>query len=304
MMKAYIGIIVGLTTSSVTALAVERLNERAVKLTDGEILNYALTLEHLEDKFYREGLGNYTRTDFLRAGFSDSYYNNLKDISSDETEHVKFLTSALKTAGVTPVSECTYDFPSTDPRSFVALSSVLEGVGVSAYLGIAADIIDSAYLTAAGSILSTEARHSAYIRDALSQRPFPAPFDAPLDPNEVNTLASPFIVSCPPPSPSLPLKSFPKLALATPGNVFTGGTITLKTPGYTLKPKNESNTLHGAFITATGPIFVNVVPVEGGFTTKVPGGIAGQNYIVLTRFNNSVTDDTVLAGPAIIEVTN
>lgn len=35
MMKAYICIIVSLTVSSVAALAVERLNERAVKLTDG-----------------------------------------------------------------------------------------------------------------------------------------------------------------------------------------------------------------------------------------------------------------------------
>ena len=115
------------------------------------------------------------------------------------------------------------------------------------------------------------------------------------------TLASPFIVSCPPPNPKLPLKAFPKLALGTSGNVFTGGTITLKTPGYTLKP-NGTATLHGAFVTATGPIFVNATPVDGGFTVKVPRGIAGQNYIVLTKCNETVADDTVVAGPVIVEV--
>lgn len=188
------------------------------------------------------------------------------------------------------------------PLSSGVITETVKGIGVSAYLGVVADIIDSGYLTSAGSILSTEARHSAYIRDTLSQRPFPAPFDIPLDPNEVNTLAAPFIVSCPPPSPSLPLKSFPKLALATPGNIFTGETITLKMPGSTPKPKNESNTLHGAFITAAGPVFVNVVSVEAGFNVKVPSGIEGQNYLVFTVYNNSVSDDSVVAGPAIVEI--
>lgn len=47
---------------------------------------------------------------------------------------------------------------------------------------------------------------------------------------------------------------------------------------------------------------MNATPVDGGFTLKVPSGIAGQNYIVLTRCNETVTDDTVVAGPAIVEV--
>ena len=73
--------------------------------------------------------------DFLAAGFSDLYYSNLKYVVHDEEAHVELLTSALSAAGVTPVSACDYSFPFTDPRSFVALASILEGVGSAAYLG-------------------------------------------------------------------------------------------------------------------------------------------------------------------------
>jgi hypothetical protein len=87
-----------------------------------EILNYALTLEHLEDKFYREGLANYTQADFISAGFPDPFYKNLKEVSVDETSHVKFLTAAL---GDAAVAECTYSFPTTNAKSFVGLAQVL-----------------------------------------------------------------------------------------------------------------------------------------------------------------------------------
>ena len=182
------------------------IRQAAPQITDADILNYALTLEHLEDKFYREGLANYTQADFAKAGFDATFYGNLKEISSDETTHVSFLTAALTKAGAQPVAECVYDFGVTDPKTFVMTSSILEGVGISAYLGAAADIMSAAYLTAAGSILTVESRHSSYIRASLGESPFPAPFDVPLSLNEVYTLAAPFIVSCPSSNVKLPVK--------------------------------------------------------------------------------------------------
>ncbi len=101
-------------------------------VNDGIILNYALTLEYLERKFYMEGLANYTRDDFVKAGFEDPFYDNLKEIYFDEQTHVQFLSDALKAAGITPTNELQYSFGTTNPMQFVTLSSVLEGVGVSA----------------------------------------------------------------------------------------------------------------------------------------------------------------------------
>lgn len=135
------------------------------------------------------------------------------------------------------MAECTYDFGYTDVKTFLATASILEGVGVSAYLGAAASIMDKMYLTAAGSILTVEARHSAYLRSKLGESPFAQPFDAPLTLNEVYSLASPFIKSCPSTNPALPVKAFPALKLnpATPMPVKTGDTVTLLTPVRILK---------------------------------------------------------------------
>jgi len=99
---------------------------------DGIILNYALTLEYLERAFYRGGLAKFKYDDFVKAGFEESFYANLQEIYFDEQTHVSFLSGALTAAKITPTVELQYNFPYTDVASFITLSSLLEGVGVSA----------------------------------------------------------------------------------------------------------------------------------------------------------------------------
>ena len=139
--------------------------------------------------------------------------------------------ACLAAAGATPVEACKYDFGYKDVNTFLATASILEGVGVSAYLGAAADIMSKTYLTAAGSILTVEARHSSYLRSQLKESPYPQAFDAPLTYNEVYSLASGFITSCPESNPALPVKAFPALTLdPEAGEIKTGSTVTLLTP--------------------------------------------------------------------------
>ncbi|KAF2835076.1 hypothetical protein M501DRAFT_1008844 [Patellaria atrata CBS 101060] len=270
--------------------------------TDGDILNYALTLEHLENNFYKQGIANFTEADFAAAGFNSTMYNNIMRIGKDETAHVDFLTTALEAAGVTPVKECTYAFGVTDVMTLVATASILEGVGVSAYLGAAADIMSKTYLTAAGSILTTEARHSSYLRASLEQVPFAQPFDNPLSYNEVYTLAAPFIVECPADNPPLPVKAFPMLTASSADMpIMTNSTIMLSTMGYELVAAGEGE-IFAAFVTVTGPVYAHATKVDGGFEVMVPEGVKGQSYVVLTGCETAVTDDTVAAGPAIVEI--
>ncbi|KAG9254835.1 Ferritin/ribonucleotide reductase [Emericellopsis atlantica] len=294
---------VALGLAATTLVAAVPVTKRAAAIDDATILNYALTLEHLENTFYREGLNQFSEQDFADAGFDSAFFTNIKKVANDEKDHVDFLTTALTAAGATPVQECTYDFGYNDVKSFLATASILEGVGVSAYLGAAADIMSKTYLTAAGSILTVEARHSAYIRNAIDQAPFAQPFDTPLTYNEVFSLASPFIKSCPSDNPALPVKAFPALAVKADGEIKTGSTVTLQTPDYTVVAP-EGGKIFAAFIAVTGPTFVEATAVDGGFTVEIPEGFAGQTYAVLTGCNKGVSDDTTAAGPALIEISS
>lgn len=160
--------------------------------------------------------------------------------------------------------------------------------------------MEKAYLTAAGSILTVEARHSAYLRAQTGKSPYPQAFDVPLSFNEVYTLAAPFITSCPESNAMLPVKAFPSLA-ASPGSIKSNGTVTL-TPGADFNAGDKM--VYAAFVTVTGPVFASVKHSDQSYTLEVPAGVAGQSYVVLTSSQANVTDDTVLAGPAIVEVSD
>lgn len=115
------------------------------------------------------------------------------------------------------------------------------------------------------------------------------PFDVALDPNPVYTLATPFIKSCPSSNPTLPFKAFPML-MASPLN---NGQTTLSYEG------GDFNGKTAIFLTATGQ---KSVPVNGDGTVAVPEGLYGQQYIILASQDAELSDDIVVAGPAVLEV--
>lgn len=137
-----------------------------------DVLNYALTLEYLEAKFYTLGVAS---AGLIPAGAATSAITTIRD---HETAHVNFLKAAITASGGTPVAEPTFDFtagngsgagPFTGVFSnyalFLAVAQTFEDTGVRAYKGAAADLIsNNDVLTAALNIHSVEARHAAHIR--------------------------------------------------------------------------------------------------------------------------------------------
>lgn len=160
-----------------------------------DVLNYALTLEHLETAFYRDGLAEFDSAAFEELGFQSSVYDNLSEIAAHEAAHVETLAATVSDLGGEPVEEAGYDFGYDDAAGFLEVAQALEDTGVSAYQGAAQYLIDEDdLLTAALTIHGVEARHAAYLALLNEANPFPEAFNPSLTPEEVLDIATPFIV--------------------------------------------------------------------------------------------------------------
>ncbi|WKN33393.1 ferritin-like domain-containing protein [Porifericola rhodea] len=136
-----------------------------------QALQLALTLEYLEDEFYRKALESGVVPAGTRA---EKVY---MQISKHEAAHVEFLKAGL---GDNVVDKPAFDFTAGgvfDPfneggigqptayAQLLALAQAFEDTGVRAYKGQAAKLMDTPeLLTAALQIHSVEARHASEIR--------------------------------------------------------------------------------------------------------------------------------------------
>ena len=159
--------------------------------TDIEVLNYALTLEHLEAAFYQLG----SEYQFGNDPFGVSIDERLTLAGEHEAAHVATLTDVITQLGGQPVAAAQYDFGVTDAQTFLATGMALENIGVSAYDGAGQFLQNPDLVTAAGSIVAVEARHAAYLNLLNGTIPFPAATETPMTPDEVLEAAGGFIVS-------------------------------------------------------------------------------------------------------------
>jgi hypothetical protein len=159
--------------------------------TDIDVLNYALTLEHLEAAFYQM-TGDY---DLGTDPFGNAINDWLTQVGEHETAHVTTLTDVIGQLGGEPVAAAQYDFGVTDAASFLATAATLENVGVAAYDGAGQFLQNADLLIAAGGIVAVEARHAAYLNLVTGTSPFPAAVETPMTPDEVLAAAGGFIVS-------------------------------------------------------------------------------------------------------------
>ena len=163
------------------------------RLTDADILNFALNLEYLEAEYYTRGVtgrGLGVPGAQVRGGRKVPFANAavreiLAEIADNERGHVAYLVGVLgedairfpavdfvggfRAAGRAAGLGNNFD-PFADEVSFMLGGVLFEDVGVTAYKGAAPLLTNKAILEAAAGILAVEGYHMGALRSILYRR--------------------------------------------------------------------------------------------------------------------------------------
>jgi rubrerythrin len=156
---------------------------------DLAIVQYALTLEHLETDFYNA---------VIDAGIikNKSLGKIAVMIRDNEQEHVDALTATVEKLGGKPMRPKT-NFDAVlegGPKMVLETAATVENLGAAAYLGQAGRIESKEVLAAALAIHSIEARHAAALNTVVGRTIVPdGAFAKPASMAEVLPQVKPFL---------------------------------------------------------------------------------------------------------------
>jgi hypothetical protein len=156
---------------------------------DLDIVNYALTLEFLEEDFYEAVVDS--------GVLSGREAELARKILDNESEHVLALSTVAKELGK-PVGRPATDFESVlsgGRDKVIGVAADLEATGAGAYLAEAAKITSDDILASALAIHTVEARHAAILNLLAGRSPVPdGAFATPIDRGEVQRRIAVFLV--------------------------------------------------------------------------------------------------------------
>jgi rubrerythrin len=156
---------------------------------DLAIVQYALTLEHLETDFYNAVITS--------GAIKDKKLGDVaKMIRDNETQHVQALTATVKQLGGTPKKPKTnFDAVIKGGRAMILqTAATVENLGTAAYLGQAPRIKSKEVLAAALSIHTVEGRHAAALNQVVGKTIVPdGAFAKPASMAEVLPKVKPFL---------------------------------------------------------------------------------------------------------------
>ena len=155
---------------------------------DLEVVNYALTLEFLEEDFYEAVVSS--------GVLSGREADLAKKIRDNESEHVQALSAVARDLGEPAERPATAFDPVLESGrdGVISAAADLEGTGAGAYLAEASRITSPEILASALAIHTVEARHAAVLNLLAGRSPLPdGAFATPIARGEVRRRIARFL---------------------------------------------------------------------------------------------------------------
>lgn len=133
---------------------------------------------------------------------------------------------------------------------------------------------------------------------------FHHPGQTPLDLNQVFTLASGIIVSCPSTNTQLPVTAFPSFTIspvtsgANASSIAPGSSITVNFITSSSSSSLSGQQLFATFLTGIDQIFVPLEGFSAPYTVTIPEELRGFVFLVITDTAEKADDTATVAGPA------
>jgi rubrerythrin len=179
------------SSSSSSKTSTSKSSSSASTKGDLEIVQYALTLEHLETDFYNAVIKSGAIKDKKLAETATMIRDN-------EQEHVDALTQTVKQLGGTPKKPKTnFDSVIKGGKDMILMTAAtVENLGAAAYLGQAPRIKSKEVLAAALAIHTVEGRHAAALNEVAGKTIVPdGAFAKPASMAEVLPKVKPFLAA-------------------------------------------------------------------------------------------------------------
>lgn len=88
--------------------------------SDVAVVELALFLEHLEYNLYTGGYENFADNQYTQYGFPKGLRDAIGIIAQQEDVHANMLAQVLTSNGLTPIPNCTYRFPYSNPKGHIS----------------------------------------------------------------------------------------------------------------------------------------------------------------------------------------
>ena len=143
------------------------VSQAAPRGNDAEILAFFLTLEQVQEDFYRRA---------LEAGHLDGELRELATAVADqEREHARLLLAHLDDR-TPPRAQTDFGGATDSPEAFLRTAIALEEAAIATYVGQAANL-GRRQLASIARLVSVEARQAAWLRDLAGVSPAPRAAD-------------------------------------------------------------------------------------------------------------------------------